>query len=247
MAEQTMLQIVQDVCRRQGLQVPSVVTTSTDETVLQLWGLLNEEAEELPTRGPWQQLRTPATFSYSTDANYQAFDPTTLAGYKNIVRDTLWNETARLPVIGPVPDEVWQAMLSMSVSQAQDSFKMEQDLILIYPGHTVANDYSFRYQSCAGVLSSVLGPGSTPIYQFNFLTDDDTPRLPTRIIKAGLRWRWRREKGQPYAEEMRSYEVMIADELSLTEAASGVSMDNTRTFNNVAGPGLLIAAGSWPL
>ena len=52
----TLLQNVQDVCIELGLPVPSVVASSTDDTVKQLQALLNRVGDTLTTENNWQAL-----------------------------------------------------------------------------------------------------------------------------------------------------------------------------------------------
>lgn len=241
MAEQSMLEIVQDVCRRQGLDVPSAVVGSTDQTILQLWGLLNEEVEEHTFREiTFPQLRSTTTFGYSTDPSYNAYSLAALAGFRWIVPKTLWNVSTRLRVDGPVPDPTWVAMLTMDVAPAVDSYRISGDYIQIYPGSSTIETFTFDWYSAFGVL------GATG-YQQNFQADTDSPRLPAHIVKMGLRYRWRREKGQPYAEEMRAYEKALAELAHRSPVPGDLSLDNVPAYDNVAAPGLLIAAGSWPV
>lgn len=243
MAEQSLLEIVQDACLRQGLPQPATVVASTDETVLQLWGLLNEEISELPYRGDFQCMRTRYSFGYTTDANYEALDLTTVPGYKNIISGSLWNSTLRLPVAGPMSVVEWQSLLTLGGAVAEDAFRIEGNHLLLYPGHTSSHTYTFEYRSIYGALSA----GGSPTLQSVFLADTDLPRFPTALVKAGLRWRWRAEKGQPYAEQQRVYENMVADELNLGPLPGPVKMDNCAEHERVVSPGLLIAAGSWNL
>ena len=59
----TLLQNVQDVCIELGLPVPSVVASSTDDTVKQLQALLNRVGDTLTTENNWQVLAKEYRFS----------------------------------------------------------------------------------------------------------------------------------------------------------------------------------------
>lgn len=243
MAEQTLLQIVQDECRRQGVEVPTGVVASTDQTILQMWGLLNEEVEEHANREYlFQQLQFSQTFVYASDPNYMAYDLSGLAGYTAILPDTFWNLTQRLPVVGPYTPADWQTMLAMGVSGAMQNYIIAGNDILVYPGTpSSVQTYGFRYRSKYAVYSAA------GTLKESFTADDDYPALPSRILKAGLRWRWRAEKGQPYAEQKELYEGMLQNEAHLGPNPGTLKMDGPDPYSQVAAPGLLIAAGSWNL
>ncbi len=59
----TLLQNIQDVCLELGLPVPSVVASTTDETVKQLQALLNRVGDTLTTENNWQVLAKEYRFS----------------------------------------------------------------------------------------------------------------------------------------------------------------------------------------
>jgi hypothetical protein len=43
-----------------------------------------------------------------------------------------------------------------------------------------------------------------------FMSDDDKFALDERVLKLGMIWRWKSQKGSPYAEDMGSYEDALA-------------------------------------
>lgn len=59
----TLLQNIQDVCLELGLPVPTVVASTTDETVKQLQALLNRVGDTLTTENNWQVLAKEYRFS----------------------------------------------------------------------------------------------------------------------------------------------------------------------------------------
>ncbi len=59
----TLLQNIQDVCLELGLPVPTVVASTTDETVKQLQALLNRVGDTLTTENNWQVLAKEFRFS----------------------------------------------------------------------------------------------------------------------------------------------------------------------------------------
>lgn len=243
MAEETLLQMVQGVCQRIGLAMPSVVATSTDQTVLQFLGIANAEVEDQVRR----ELNFSAfiepnyTFTYVTNANWQALDLSlTPADFRSVVAQTFWNRTLRLPVWGPVSPNQWAQMIAMGVSSAVDNYRVAGKWILIYPGPSVLQTYGFDYYSKFPVRDA------GGVSKASFTADTDTPKLPSAIVKKGIEWRWRQVKGQPYAQEQQDYEGMINNYVGRDTIPATLDMANPPN-SRVAGPGLLIAAGSWPL
>ena len=58
----TLLEIVQEFCRRQGLPVPSAVVSLGDDQLTQIVGLANEICEDLD-RFSWTQLVREASWT----------------------------------------------------------------------------------------------------------------------------------------------------------------------------------------
>lgn len=235
----TLLQLVQDFSITQGIPKPTAVVSSTDETVLQIWGLLNDEVMELGERADWTWLRTKFTFTHANGTDYLALALSSLAGYKRIIPQTLWNTTTNLPLNGPIPAAVWRQLITLNAAGAMENFRLYAGGLYIFP-YIAAQSYSGEYQSTYAVLAS-----DNTTTKGTFTDDADTPRLPDRIVYAGLRWRWKAAKGQAYAEEMRTYEIMVAAEMNGEEAPGELRMDNPDPDDRLVAPGLLIAAGNW--
>lgn len=242
MAEQTLLQLCQNAALKLGTPFPTVVTTSGDTTIAEMWQCLNEEVQDQANREyDFPQLRVDTTFSYSTNANYQALQMSAVPALRSIIPGTLWNRTTRIACVGPITDPEWAQMIALGVSGSLDYYRMAGGWLLLYPGHTAANTYGYTYQSRYAVLDT---NGTTT--KELFVADTDTTLLPSRIVRAGLEWRWKRIKRMPYAEELRMYEDMLQNEANRAPLPGPVTMDNVGAIDGV-GPGLLIAAGSWPL
>lgn len=245
MAQRTLLQSIQSRCRLLGLSVPTVVTTSTNLTILQLWELANEEVKDHSNREyEFPKLRDTATFTYGPSvAPFNALDLEStgaVRGYRSMVPNSFWNTSRRLPVFGPVSDSDWQQMIVMQISASVDNYRVNGNFIQLYSTLGVANNYAFQYLSNFGVVDNI------GVSKELFTADTDLPRLPSRIFELGLLWRWRQIKGQPYAEEMEQYEQMLREEARNEPTSNTLRMDYGPHANNV-GPNLAVAIGSWPL
>lgn len=236
----TLLQLTQAFCITQGIPKPTTVVSSLDETVLQIWGLLNTEVAELGDRADWIALRIRTRFQHANGADYLALALSSIPGFKGILPRTLWNESIRLPVNGPIPEAVWQQMLLLGVTQSQYNFRLYNGGLYIYPATTDSSYFNMECMSTAGVL----GVDGITLQQ-EFLADGDTPRMRDDLVYAGLIWRWLAKKGQPYAEEQRTYEVMVAKEMNRETVPGELRLDGPDPDSRIIAPGLLIAAGNW--
>lgn len=246
MSQRTLLQSIQSRCRLIGIPVPTSAIASTDKTVQQLVEIANEEVKDHCNREyEFKKLQSFCTFAYGpATPPYNAFNLETgsgIFGYRSMIPDTFWNSTTRLPVNGPVSDDVWRQMLVMLMSAAVDNYRVNGDFLQIYSTLSTSNNYVFEYLSNFGVVDT-LGTTTKEL----FTVDTDLPRLPSRIFELGLLWRWRQLKGQSYAQEFEMYENMLREEARNEPTSQTLRMD-FGPGNLTAGPGLLVAAGSWNL
>jgi hypothetical protein len=78
--------------------------------------------------------------------------------------------------------------------------------------------------------------------------DTDLCLFPDHLVLADLKWRWNYVKGLPYAEDKDAFDRMLANFDSSESPGKILHMDPKWSNESKAiGPGLLIAAGSWPI
>lgn len=238
MAEMTVLQIVQEFSTRQGLPKPLAVTAATDDTVQQILGMLNEGIADLADNYEWQQLQNEASFFHAGGAANQAIVfNTTYPDFKALIPETLWDSTGQLPVLGPLGPAQWAALLVRGIQPAQYSYALAGGALKIYPTPSPLTSITFTmsYLSRHGVYDPV-SSATTELYT----TDTSYPKLPSGLILADLKWRWRKEKGLPYAEDQRTCEEMKVN-LVGREDQGRIQLDD----QEYTGPGVIVPAGNW--
>jgi hypothetical protein len=81
-------------------------------------------------------------------------------------------------------------------------------------------------------------------YKQYFTLDTDTFLVPEELCIAGLRWRWKKEKGFEYAEDFRSYEMQVKDAMSRDGGKSVICLDGGYKD---ARPGIMAPEYNWDL
>lgn len=205
----TVLSIIQDVCGTLSLTQPSVVVTSTDLQVQQLFALLKEGAEELSKYGGqdggtgWQSLIREQTFV--TVAAFEQTNSPVPDDFRRFIPESFWNRTTQRPITGPLTPQQWQSQRARgALSQLYLGFRQRDGEFLLSAGgstvptagETIAYEYVSKYwaQSSAGVAKAT------------FTSDDDTSYLDEALLKLDLKWRWKAAKGLDYAEDMSTFE-----------------------------------------
>ena len=199
------LQVIQEFCGRTALPSPSYVAGNTNPQVLQLLALLNEVGEDLAGRAyKWKALIREGSFT-TVAAEIQG-SLSTIAPYsfRNIIEDTIYNRTRNLPVYGPVSPKDWQNVKSAGFSGAVSSYRIRGGNLVFLPIPASGDSCYFEYSSRAPFLAL---DGVT--YKEYATADTDTFLLPVKLALAGLRWKWKYEKGLDYAEDLITYSEAV--------------------------------------
>ena len=233
----SMLTVIRTFCQRTGVTVPSFVAANADAQIIQCLALLNEVLEDVVDRWSWETLTSEATFVTTATEDQGAINDIAPFGYLGILNDTIFNRTLRLPVYGPISAEKWQALKTLPNSGPFYKYRLRNGRLLFNPVATAGQTCAFEYKSSSAVVAA---DGLT--YKSAFTADDDTCLLDERLLVAGLRWKWRSEKGLDYAEEFRRYEEF---------GTNACGRDGTKPRLDMAGgasdfqPGIFVPAGNW--
>lgn len=236
----TLLEIIQGFCRRTNVPTPATVLGSTDEQILQILGLLEEEGKDLSKRGPWNALTFEATHTTLAAIDQGAITTIAPNGFNYIKNDTIWDRTNQWPVLGPINGPIWQSSLAWTVTGPRQEFRIRGRRLLVYPAPSAGWTWAFEYQSKNWIIDTT---GVT--YRKEFVLDTDEVLLDDDVLQMGLRWRWKKEKGLDYAEDFRTYEMQVKDLLSRDGGKAILKMDR-RTRRGFA-PGIFIPSGNWQL
>lgn len=228
------LSIVQTVAKRMGLNSPNTATGSTDPQIIQMTALLNEEGQELANRHAWQTLITEATFT-TVATELQTSIP---AGLKYILNDTIWNRDLRRPVFGPLTAQRWQQLKASNITGPWNQFRIIGNQIKFIPAPAAGQTCAYEYVSKHWCYDT----GATT--KAAFTADDDESYLDEQLLMAGLRWRWKKEKGLEYAEDFNSYERLVADAIGRDAGRDVLNLDGARWD---VPPGVLVPSGNWNL
>jgi hypothetical protein len=197
----SLLQVVQDVCAVVGVMVPTSVFSAinANRTMQEMLRNANEMAQRIAYDGrEWTQLKKQATFV--GDGVASAFNMP--ADYKRmLLSSNVWRSTSTQQPMRFVSDtDEWFQRRAANDSDAWGEWTLLGDQIHIWPIMGVGVTATFPYidRNCIALTSG--GNGD------RFLADTDTYRLDERVLKLGIIWQWKANKGSPYAEDMGSFE-----------------------------------------
>lgn len=236
----SLLTIVQGHCQRTGLSVPNSVLSSTDHQIIQIKGLLDEVIEDLIDRWDWTDLQREAVFTTVDGEDQGAIADIAPDGFQRIFNETIFNRTLRLPLFGPMPKEKWQALKALPTTGPYYKYRILRGRMLFNPVGVAGQTCAFEYQSNLCIRTSP----AADVTLSTFSADTDECIFPERILTAGLRWKWRSEKGLDYAEEKLRYETLANNAAGRdgTKPRIDMSQESQRMV-----PGIWVSPGNWPL
>lgn len=196
----TLLSVVQDVCSAVGVAVPTSVFSNItgNRTMREMLALANEMAQRISydTRD-WVKFRKTATLT--GDGSTTAFNlPTDFK--RMILTANLRRSDNAIQPMRFIPDlDEWLQRRAMNWFTAWGEWTIIGSQINIYPAMGVAVTATFPYmhKNCINLAAGGVND--------SFLTDNDVYALDERVLKLGMIWQWKAQKGTAYAEDMGTY------------------------------------------
>jgi hypothetical protein len=237
----TLLETLQEFTDRNGLDRPSIVMSSTDDTIRQLRALANEVITDITGRGnSWARLQKQATFQ-SVAAELQGTLATIAPyGFKYLMLDTIYDRTERRVVFGPKNAPAWQEAEALPTTGPLYAYRIWQGNFYMQPAPPADHEMAFEYASDFAILKA---DGTTWLKRF--ADDTDSFALNEDLMLYGLQWKWRRRQGLSYAQEKQDYEALLAQEIG-TEPTKG-EINMAGGSGQGVRPGIWVPSGNWPV
>jgi hypothetical protein len=221
-----------------GLTVPTAVTTSNDQQILQLLGLLNKEGKALKDRPDegWQVLQLEATFT-TVAVESQGAMATIAPNARYILNNTIWNRSNRRPIFGPLTPQQWQMQKGWFAQGPYSQYRLVGGDILFTPVPTAGDECYFEYGTNNWATDSTGVTG-----KLQFTADSDVSLLNEDLLRLGLMWRWKQVKGLDYAEDKIEYEDRVMQAMARDTPRPNLNLSR----NNYQLPPLYVQDGSYP-
>jgi len=239
----SLLSVVQQVCSVVGVLRPQAVipTINSNRTMQEMLDLANEMAQRIAydTRD-WTQLRVTKQFVGDgvmvpppPDPNGVLTGTTAFpmpANYKRMLVDSnVWRSTSTLqPMRFIASSDEWLQRRAANWTDAWGEWMLQGGNMHIYPimpalipavppntpaVPAVTATFMYLETGCIKQSQSPFGFAS------EFVNDADTFRLDERLLKLGMIWQWKANKGSPYAEDMGTYSDAIANDMGHDQPA----------------------------
>jgi len=196
----TVLQIIQEVCKYVGIDVPSQVYGSTEREHVELASYANEVASQIAfDTHDWQRLRS--TLTATGDGVTEAFDLP--SDYRRMLKKArVWASWAPFAPLTHYADaDEWLGLQVQQFTPVIGGWTIMADQMHVIPVIPSGQTVKFVYIN----NMYALGDDTT-----KFTQDTDTFVLNDRILKLGIIWYWKQQKGQPYAEDLETYQTALS-------------------------------------
>ena len=201
----TLLTVVKDVCAAVGVVIPQSVFSGLtgNRTMQEMLSTANETAQAIAydTRD-WTKLRKMQTLV--GDGVKVAFDLP--ADYKRLLlMSNVWRSTSTSTPMTFIPDaDSWMNRRTNDDNNAWGEWTMMGGQMLIEPVMSAGTTAYFVYLHKNCVALAAGGFGDT------FQADGDSFAIDDRLLKLGMIWRWKSNKGAAYAEDISNYGDALA-------------------------------------
>jgi len=215
----SLLTVVRDVCAVVGVTQPISVVAAigSNRTMAEMLALANEMGQRIAydTRD-WQELQAAATNvgdaqwvpprpdPGATWTGAEAF-PLPANFKRMLLTATVRRSDMPTQSMRYVPDyDEWLWRRAQNLNDGRGEWIISGGKMLIDPMMPVGVNATYPYidKNCVALASGGYGD--------RFQADADSFRLDERILKLGMIWQWKANKGSPYAEDMGTYSDAIA-------------------------------------
>lgn len=221
----TILTVIADVAKVVGVTVPTQVFSSTMREHVELAALANEMAVRIGKAHDWSLLRRLST--YTGDGTTTEF--ALPSDYLRMLKKTnLWSSAIQTPLTHIMDTDEWLEMQVRSYDYVLGAWTMLGGNIEILPALANAVTAKWYY-----VSNLVVAP-SAGANKAAFTDDTDTFRLNERLLKLGMIWQWKANKGQSYTEDMTNYENALEQDIGEDKGSRIIHVGRPRMPRDVS-------------
>lgn len=233
----SLLTLSQAACDLIGVPRPTSIVAGADQTARTLLSCAQREGRTLARRWAWSALTKDKVFTSAATSAQPAALPT---DFGRMVADTFYNRSLHRPVQGPLTAQEWDGHVALSAAVLFDAFRIRQGQVELLPTPAAGLTYAFTYVSadwCRDETSTVT--------RSLWAADADAGLLDEELMTLGVIWRFKQSRGLDYAEDMRTYEIEVAQAMARDGARRTVDLGGDATGSMPRLPG--VAEGSWAL
>jgi hypothetical protein len=184
----------------------------------------------------WSEQQVRRTFTAIASENQGKLSTLFGPGYRGLIQNSIWNETLRRPLFGPVTAASWEASKAVPQTGPTYQYRIERGHFYTEPALPVGHIIGAIVQTSYGITDH-----TGHVYKPNFTVDDDLIVFPDVVVAKGLDYLWKKKKGEEWQSLYMEYMSLIAKYM-VKDTAPILYLDQP---NQNIRPGIWIPAGNW--
>ena len=223
----TILSAIQEACTSGiALDKPTSVIGSSTREHLELASIAQEMAEMLAASTEWEKFNTLATIT--GDGSTEDFDlPSDYD--RMLTKSQLWSSSMETPLT-PISDrDRWLELDIKSYDFVVNAWIKYGGQIHIKPALADTITAKYWYQTDKIIVAT-----DGPTTKTAFTADTDVFRLDERLLKLGIVWKWREMKGLSYAEDLNTYERLLAKRINQDKGSRMIRVGRVRFPDDIS-------------
>lgn len=198
----TVLTACQEAAIELNQSPPSSLFSTTDKFAVEIRTQANKSAKAILKAYDWQKftlLKTMTgdgvTTSFPLPADYDRMPK----------KSSVLTSQFAMPLVKTTDVDEWLEMQIRSFIAAPGKWIILAGAMQILPAPATGVEAKYYY-----ISNLVVSNGTKAAFN----TDGDTFDLPERLLTLDMIWRWRAQKKMDYAEDMRNFEIALAEEMA---------------------------------
>lgn len=217
----TILTTIQNVSAAIALDRPEAVFSSTEREHFELQVLANTAGHYIAKDYEWQALKSVATLT--GDDVRTAFDLPD--DYDRMLKEAELRSRRYVAALTHITaSDHWLDMEIRQFNQVAAMWTMFGGQIHIRPAPAAGEEVKFFY------MTRLWANDDQGSLQVDFSKDTDTFRLPESLLELCMIWKWRAQKGLPYAQDQDNYEDAKEKLQSTDKGSRIIAIGRTRPF-----------------
>lgn len=216
----SVLTAIQNASAVIALNRPAVVFSSAEREHFELQVLANTCAGAIARDYEWQALKSLAVIS--GDGTAESF---ALPGdYDRMLKDgDLWSDRLQSPLTHITSTDQWLELDVRRFETVTGAWTLIDNEIAVRPKPVNGETISYYY------MSSRWARDNDGTAKSSFAADDDVFRLPESLLELCMIWKWRANKGLPYAQDQDNYEDEKEKRIAADKGARLLRLGRLRT------------------
>lgn len=220
----SVLTAIQNACAVIALNKPSAVFSSTDREHFELQVLANTCASYIAKDYEWQELQVLATITGDgSDQDFALPDD-----YDRMLKVAkLWSDRLTTPLTHITLQDQWLELQIRQFTAVVGAWTLINNQVNIAPAPAAGELIKYYY------MSNKWARDKASSLKTAFSADDDSFLLSEELLSLCIIWKWRAQKGLPYAQDQDNYEDAKEKLMSSNKGARILHVGRSRIARGV--------------